>query len=267
MESFAYVLGKWMPRTYDNRAAKMVAMCLFEQKPQKPTKPTKPTKRKFVQVEYAGSGIRLPDLDLSTKRSVQDIQAQFLSAQLFVNHEGTRFKSMDQVESTNVLVVCPHANFQGKRINTLTGHTNHVMSMAWSMSGRLASGSWDNTIKIWKDQDLVYTLRGHTNVVSSVAWSMSGLLASGSADKTIKVWKNEELCYTLRGHADYVRSVAWSMSGLLTSGSYDTSIMIWKDQDLLYTLTGHTQLVSSVAWSMSGLLASGSDDKSIMIWK
>jgi WD40 repeat protein len=75
---------------------------------------------------------------------------------------------------------------------------------------------------------LCYTLRGHADYVRSVAWSYDGLLASGSMDNTIKVWKNEELVCTLTGHADYVMSVAWSHDGLLASGSADKTIMIWK---------------------------------------
>jgi len=55
----------------------------------------------------------------------------------------------------------------------------------------LASGSEDNTIKLWevatgKEQA---TLKAHTGEVLSVAFSLDGkTLASGSNDKTIKLW-------------------------------------------------------------------------------
>jgi WD40 repeat protein len=55
----------------------------------------------------------------------------------------------------------------------------------------LASGSDDNTVKLWDVQsgDCVRTLEGHSNWVRSVAWSGDGLtLASGSDDNTVKLW-------------------------------------------------------------------------------
>ena len=43
---------------------------------------------------------------------------------------------------------------------------------------------WDT--KTW---ECVQTLEGHTQGVRSVTWNPQGRLASGSLDKTIKVWK------------------------------------------------------------------------------
>ncbi|MEI6444338.1 MAG: hypothetical protein WCO29_14715, partial [Nostocales cyanobacterium ELA583] len=67
-----------------------------------------------------------------------------------------------------------------------------VTSVAWSGDGlTLASGSDDNTVKLWDVQsgDCVRTLEGHSNWVTSVAWSGDGLtLASGSDDNTVKLW-------------------------------------------------------------------------------
>ena len=52
---------------------------------------------------------------------------------------------------------------------TLTGHTDAVISVAWSTDGTLASGSGDKTIKLWKSETNTATLTGHTACVSSVA--------------------------------------------------------------------------------------------------
>jgi len=38
----------------------------------------------------------------------------------------------------------------GRLLNTLSGHKNSVMSVAFSPDGRLASGDWDGVIKLWE---------------------------------------------------------------------------------------------------------------------
>src|SRR5271156_1780720 len=66
------------------------------------------------------------------------------------------------------------------------------------------------------------TLKGHTDLVISVAYSPdSKTLASGSQDKTIKLWDvatGKELA-TLKGNMESVKSVAYSPDGkTLASG-------------------------------------------------
>ncbi|MBO1058841.1 MAG: hypothetical protein HEQ27_20970, partial [Dolichospermum sp. JUN01] len=59
----------------------------------------------------------------------------------------------------------------GKLLQTLTGHSNLVYSVAYSPDGQtLASGSGDKTIKLWnvKTGNLLQTLTGHSNLVISV---------------------------------------------------------------------------------------------------
>ena len=56
----------------------------------------------------------------------------------------------------------------------------------------LASGSWDNTIRLWdvRTGTHLLTLTGHTDGVSSVVFSSDGkTLASGSSDGTVLLWE------------------------------------------------------------------------------
>ncbi|KAM0347577.1 hypothetical protein ACHAP4_011298 [Fusarium culmorum] len=161
-------------------------------------------------------------------------------------------------------------------LQTLEGHADSVNSVVFSPDGiRIASGSNDNTIKIWdvatgKEEQ---TLEGHANAVNSVVFSPDGRrIASGSNDNTIKIWdvatgKEEQ---TLEGHADAVNSVVFSPDGRrITLRSDDNTIKIWdiatgKEEQ---TLKGHADKVRSVVFSPdSARIASASDDNAIKIW-
>ncbi|UAW63871.1 NACHT domain-containing protein [Mycoavidus sp. HKI] len=161
-------------------------------------------------------------------------------------------------------------------IRTLDGHTGDVTSVVYSPSGsQLASGSWDNTVRLWEAESgvLVHTLEGHTNRVYSVAYSPSGdQLASGSRDNTVRVWDANTGAshHTLRGHTAYVWSVAYSPSGdQLASGSDDQTVRVWDANtgEARYILSGHTSWVFIIAYSPSGdQLASSSGDHTVRVW-
>ena len=90
----------------------------------------------------------------------------------------------------------------------------------------LASGSDDNTVRLWDVQtgEQLRTLEGHTDGVTSVAFSPDGnTLASGSDDNTVRLWdvQTGEQLRTLEGHTGSVNSVAFSPDGsTLASGSW-----------------------------------------------
>jgi WD40 repeat protein len=72
----------------------------------------------------------------------------------------------------------------------------------------LASGSSDNTVKLWtlkKNKEYV-TLKGHKNSISAVVFSPdSNVLASSSClDNTVKIWdiKNHRVISSLKGISD-----------------------------------------------------------------
>src|SRR6266568_499061 len=97
---------------------------------------------------------------------------------------------------------------------TLRGHSAEIFRIAWSPDGRvLASGSADNTIRLWDVQmgQALRTLEGHTESVPYVAWSPNGrVLASGSFDSTIRLWDGQtgQTLGTLEGHSGDINSVA-----------------------------------------------------------
>jgi WD40 repeat protein len=79
----------------------------------------------------------------------------------------------------------------GQKIQTLKGHSDPLTSLAWSPdSSKLASGSIDNTARIW-DAASGQALESfkHSDGVFDVAWSPDGnALATACADSLIYVW-------------------------------------------------------------------------------
>ena len=159
---------------------------------------------------------------------------------------------------------------------TLQGHRGTVHSVTFSPDGNiLASGSGDNTIKLWEVNTgkPLNTLREHNDSVYSIAFSPDGrLLASGSKDNTIKLWDiNASEDIQTWEHRDVVNSVAFSPNGkILASGSDDNTIKLWDVNTgrLLRSLHGHENGVLTVVFSPDGnFLASGGNGHTIKLWE
>ena len=167
-------------------------------------------------------------------------------------------------------------------ITRFDGHKSAVNSVSFSPDGTmLASGSHDETIKLWdvETDENIATLKGHKGSVNSVSFSPDGtMLASGAWDYTIRLWdiSTKENITILRGHKGSVSSLSFSPDGtMLASGSYDETIKLWdmKTKENIATLREHTTFVhtvsfiNSVFFSPDGtMLASGLHDDSVKLW-
>jgi len=143
----------------------------------------------------------------------------------------------------------------------LEGHKSPVLSLSFSPDGRrLASGSSDNTIRMWNlEPSCSVNLEDQLGRVCSASVSPDGkILALGSQDSLIRIWNvaSRHFTRTLSGHTGDVASLAFSPDGkFLASGSYDNSVRIW-DVDTWVcstTLHGPSSLVSCVNFSPNGM--------------
>lgn len=93
----------------------------------------------------------------------------------------------------------------------------------------LASGSRDNTVKLWNLQtgSLISTLTGHTNDVMDVKQLYSGYVASGSLDAKVRIWSpaNGSTIRTL-SHVYAIYSLCVLPNGNLLAGTYN-QIYVW----------------------------------------
>jgi WD40 repeat protein len=120
-------------------------------------------------------------------------------------------------------------------------HDRVVSCLAFSADGaRLATGSWDQTAKVWDVAALrsgasraaTLVLRGHMGAVSGVAFSPDGLrLATASEDQTVRLWdaRSGREIMALSGQSGAAHAVAFSPDGLrVTAASGDGTARIWE---------------------------------------
>jgi WD40 repeat protein len=166
---------------------------------------------------------------------------------------------------------------------TFKGHSGWVTGVAFSSDGRrLASGSWDQTVKFWDvptGQELS-TVGKKIKEVQALAFSSDGhWLAAENSNDIVTLWDaatGREI-RTLASDrplgalgSNWVYSIAFSPDGRwLASGVDDKTVRLWDVTTgrAVRDLTGLRRSVIYVAFSPDGRwLASGDDDKSIRIW-
>ncbi len=179
------------------------------------------------------------------------------------------------------LILCSWSGYTEEALETViqNGHSGNIVCVVFNSDGTYAaSGSIDNTIKLWhiKTGTLLRTFAGHTGSVKSLVFSPdTRYLASASDDATVKVWDTQRgtVLRTLKGHGAGVLSIACSPDGkYLASGSGDNSIKLWdfKTGSLVRTIKGHaagTFGINSLSFHPNGMyLLSGGDDDTIRLW-
>ncbi|MBK9084692.1 MAG: DUF4062 domain-containing protein [Sterolibacteriaceae bacterium] len=158
------------------------------------------------------------------------------------------------------------------QIARFEGHTAGVTSLVALADGRLASGSYDDTVRLWDPEGIgePRVLEGHTDGITSLVALADGRLASGSDDGTVRLWDpaGGRAPRVLEGHTDGITSLVALADGRLASGSEDGTVRLWDPEGVREprVLEGHTGWVTSLVALADGRLASASDDGTVRLW-
>lgn len=179
---------------------------------------------------------------------------------------------------------------------TCKGHERAVECVSVSPNGRqIASGGWDNLMKIWSASTLEegassnkkaksdeanvrtpqMTLEGHREAVSSVEWIDNSTVISSSWDHTIKIWdlNVKAIKSEIPGNKSFFDVSHSNLNGMIIATSADKNIRLYDPRSnhgaiVKNTFLGHSQWVQSVAWSKTEefLFISGAYDKQVKLW-
>lgn len=158
-------------------------------------------------------------------------------------------------------------------IHTFEGHTDKIVSLIQLASGKLASGSYDNTIRIWNmdnlKEDKIINERGR--VFTLLEFEKNKLL-TGNSDNAINLWdinsKNDKCLYTFLGHKLWINCLVKINNNYFASASNDSNIKIWNyyNRKCIYNLEGHSDCVLTLILLKNNYLCSGGADLTIKIW-
>jgi WD40 repeat protein len=156
---------------------------------------------------------------------------------------------------------------------TFEGHIEKIVSLIQLSSGKIASGSYDNTIRIWNmdslKEDKIINESGR--VFTLLEFEKDKLLA-GTSDNVINIWDvnptNNSCLFSFSGHELWINCLVKINNLYFASASNDAKIKIWDyyKRKCLCDLTGHKDCILTLILLKNNYLCSGSADLTIKIW-
>jgi WD40 repeat protein len=248
---------------------------------------------KTAQASAESAGATAMIKEQEAKKQVVISRSQVLAVKSQVDNDNNALNLLLGIESFKLVSNFPHPDripaeqallHSLKQVSgfQLSGHQDFIYTLAFSPDGRwLATGSYDNTTRLWDTQNLIaepIILPGHNGVIAPLAFSPDGRwLATGSYDNIAHLWDMKNPAsepIILSGHDRLITTLAFSPDGRwLATGSYDKTVRLWDMKNPAaepIVLRGPDGVISTLAFSPDGRwLASNlklSDDNSIHVW-
>ena len=162
-------------------------------------------------------------------------------------------------------------------IKTLKGHTEKIVSLLELSSGLLATGSYDNTIRIWNinndKEDIIIKENENSRIFCLLEFEQNKILC-GTSNNVINLWDinslGDKCIYSFQGHSLWINCLVKINNKYFASASNDTKIKIWDyyNRKCLKTLDGHVDCILSLILLQknNNYLCSGSADLTVRIW-
>ncbi|GMH04614.1 hypothetical protein Nepgr_006454 [Nepenthes gracilis] len=208
--------------------------------------------------------------------------------------KGFSFKDIALIQASISKVNCCHFSSDGKLLatgghdkkvvlwftdtqkskSTLEEHTLMITDVRFSPSmSRLATSSFDKSVRVWDADNPEYSLRnftGHSTSVMSLDFNPNkeDLICSCDGNGEIRYWSitNGSCTKVFQGGMTQVRFQPHLGKYLAAAAENVVSIIDVDTQACIQALQGHTQKVQSVCWDPSGeFLASVSEDL-VRVW-
>ncbi|KAF2530441.1 hypothetical protein F2Q70_00033417 [Brassica cretica] len=208
--------------------------------------------------------------------------------------KGFTFTEVNSVRASTGKVICCHFSSDGKMLasaghdkkaviwhtdtmkpkTTLEEHTALITDVRFSPSlPRLATSSFDKTVRVWDADNKGYSLRnfiGHSSMVTSLDFhpNKDDLICSCDNDGEIRYWSinNGSCTRVYKGGSTQMRFQPRVGKYLAASSSNVVSVLDVETQACRHSLQGHANPINSVCWDPSGdFLATVSEDM-VKVW-
>jgi WD40 repeat protein len=200
----------------------------------------------------------------------------------FKAHSSDIWRIKQSPFNTNYVATCSYdtkvkiwnvsSSFEWTLITTYSQHSSTVYAMEWLDQDTLASGSYDQTIKLWSmaTGQTKRTIQTNQWVFSLKLLNTNIHLAAGLGNGDINIYNINDgnLVSSLKGHTSYVYDLVQISNELLASTSGDKTVRIWNltNNTCKFNLKGHTKTVWGLKQITPSILASGSWDATIKLW-